>query len=31
VTVTYAYPLVVPFIGKRSINLGSSSSMTIVQ
>jgi Flp pilus assembly protein TadG len=31
VTVTYAYPLVVPFMGSQSLNMGSVSSMTIVQ
>lgn len=31
VTVTYSYPLAIPFVTKRSINLTSTSSMTIVQ
>ena len=31
VTVSYAYPLVIPVVGKTSINLSSTSSMTIVQ
>jgi Flp pilus assembly protein TadG len=31
VTVTYAYPLVIPFVKKLTLNLNSSSSMTIVQ
>ncbi len=31
VTVSYSYPLVIPFVGKKKINLGSVSSMTIVQ
>jgi Flp pilus assembly protein TadG len=31
VTVTYTYPLVVPFLKTYTINLGSTSSMTIVQ
>jgi Flp pilus assembly protein TadG len=31
VTVSYAYPLVIPFIRTNTINLGSTSSMTIVQ
>ncbi len=31
VTVSYAYPLVIPFVPNNTINLGSISSMTIVQ
>jgi len=31
VTVSYAYPLVIPFIRTNTINMGSTSSMTIVQ
>jgi len=31
VTVTYSYPLVIPFIKSNTINLGSTASMTIVQ
>ncbi len=31
VTVSYAYPLIIPFIKKNTINLSSVSSMTIVQ
>ena len=31
VTVSYSYPLVIPFVGKKNINLSSVSSMTIVQ
>ena len=31
VTVSYSYPLIIPFIKKNTINLGSISSMTIVQ
>ncbi len=31
VTVSYSYPLAIPFVGKKNINLGSVSSMTIVQ
>jgi Flp pilus assembly protein TadG len=31
VTVTYAYPLIIPFLKSNTINLGSVSSMTIVQ
>jgi len=31
VTVSYAYPLIIPFIKKNTINISSVSSMTIVQ
>ena len=31
VTVSYAYPLIIPFIRKNTINISSTSSMTIVQ
>lgn len=31
VTVSYSYPLVIPFLKKNTINLSSVSSMTIVQ
>jgi len=31
VTVSYAYPLMIPFIKKNTINISSTSSMTIVQ
>jgi Flp pilus assembly protein TadG len=31
VTVSYAYPLVIPFVKKNTINITSVSSMTIVQ
>jgi hypothetical protein len=31
VTVSYAYPLIIPFIQKNTINISSTSSMTIVQ
>jgi hypothetical protein len=31
VTVTYSYPLMVPFLKKTTLNMGSVSSMTIVQ
>jgi Flp pilus assembly protein TadG len=31
VKVTYAYPLIIPFLKANTINLGSVSSMTIVQ
>jgi hypothetical protein len=31
VTVSYAYPLIIPFIKNNTINIGSTSSMTIVQ
>jgi Flp pilus assembly protein TadG len=31
VTVTYVYPLVIPFVPRTSLNLSSVSSMTIVQ
>jgi len=31
VTVSYSYPLIIPFIKKNTINLSSVSSMTIVQ
>jgi Flp pilus assembly protein TadG len=31
VTVSYAYPLIIPFIRNNTINISSTSSMTIVQ
>jgi hypothetical protein len=31
VTVSYAYPLIIPFVKSNTINLSSVSSMTIVQ
>jgi Flp pilus assembly protein TadG len=31
VTVSYAYPLIIPFIKNNTINISSTSSMTIVQ
>ncbi len=31
VTVSYSYPLIIPFVKKNTINLSSVSSMTIVQ
>ena len=31
VTVSYSYPLIIPFIPRNTINLGSVASMTIVQ
>jgi hypothetical protein len=31
ITVSYAYPLIIPFIRKNTINISSVSSMTIVQ
>lgn len=31
VTVSYAYPLVIPFVPKNTLNVSSASSMTIVQ
>ena len=31
VTVSYAYPLIIPFIKSNTINISSTSSMTIVQ
>jgi len=31
VTVSYAYPLIIPFVPKNTINISSTSSLTIVQ
>ena len=31
VKVTYAYPLIIPFLKSNTLNIGSTSSMTIVQ
>lgn len=31
VTVSYSYPLIIPFLKSNTLNLGSTSSMTIVQ